>query len=788
MAEVESPPSQEETRDALRKVQEYERWVRLLDAQLRVLERERQKLSAVVNHADAGFLVIESELRVVWANDVSARILGAGAHAGNLVGRDCAAVLCGNSRQCASCPAAIPFVSRAVAHHEMNLTVAGQTRHIYVTAMPILSPSGEVDQTMVMVQDVSDLAVLRRSQEALRASEGRLRLLIGQMPAILWSVDRELRFTSSIGAGLTNLGLEANAVAGGALQDYFGTQDPDFPPIAAHLRAIAGESVSFEMDWKDRVFQAHVEPFVDDGGQVIGAVGAALDITERKRAEEASRQSEARKGAILDTALDAIITMDHRGRITEFNPAAERLFGYRREEILGQELAERLIPPELRAAHRRGMERHLASGEGCVIGRRLELNALHRDGREFPVEISITRIAVDGPPCFTGYVRDLTERKQAEDALRQREEQLRHAQKMEAIGTLAGGVAHDFNNILTGILGYAQLLRREALAGSPSARAAEVIEKGATRAAALTQQLLGFARKGKNQDVSIDLHATIREVVGLLEHSLNKNITIHQDLAAEAAHVRGDPGQLQQVILNLAVNARDAMPAGGELSFITRHVEPGSAVLLTIADTGCGIPVEHRDRIFEPFFTTKQHGKGTGMGLAMVYGIVRNHGGTIRVDSEVGRGTNILVQLPRAGQPAGEPLERAEKLVRGTGRVLVVDDEEIVRSTAAELLEELGYDVVVATDGAEALEIYTKYGREIDAVLIDLVMPRMGGSECFRALKGLNPDVRAILSTGYGFSVTVQELLDEGMVGFVPKPYQFSQLSEMVARAVRRGH
>ena len=664
-----SPASSSREEELRRQVEHYERLTRLMDGQIRVLERERQKLSAVVNHADAGFLVFDAGGRVVWASDFFASRLSAGTHPAALTGRACHELLCRQDATCATCPAAVPFSTRSVAHRELKLVLDGKERTIYATAMPILTPGGQVDQTMVMVQDISDLEVLR--------------------------------------------------------------------------------------------------------------------------------SSEARKDAVLRTALDAVITMSHEGRITEFNPAAEAMFGYARGEVLGHPLADLIIPERFREAHTQGLAHLIEHGESKVVGRRIEISALRRDGTEFPVEIAITRIPLVGAPTFTGYIRDLTERKQAEEKLRESEEQLRQSHKMEAIGTLAGGVAHDFNNILTAILGYAALLKRGLDSPESTGRAADVIEKAAQRGAALTRQLLGFARKGKNQTVPVDLAAAIREVLELLHRTLDKNIRITQPPGAERLFVTGDPAQLQQVILNLAVNARDAMPDGGELTFAVAPVRldeagcrrvpgtrPGEHVRLTIKDTGCGIPEDVMARIFEPFFTTKERGKGTGMGLAMVYGIVENHGGGIRVESRVGAGTTFEIFLPRgAGAPVEVPVE-PQPGVRGAGRVLVVDDEDAVREVTADLLKDLGYDVATAVDGVDAVEYYSRHADEIDLILVDLVMPRMGGRECFRALKELNPDVRAILCTGYGFNIAAQELLDEGILDFISKPFEPGRLSAVVSRSL----
>jgi PAS domain S-box-containing protein len=789
-----------ESIDALRRrLVEYERLVRMLDAQVHVLERERKKLSAVVGHGDVGFFVVDASLHVVWSNEFFSRHLKDRRGPERIVGEACNRALCRQHTLCDGCPAAAAFSSEATSHRELTLEFDGVKRVLYATAIPILSTQGAVEQLMMMVQDVSDLDVLRASERMLRDSEGRMRLLVEQMPAVMWSTDPNLVFTSSVGSALRHLGLKASEAVGRSLFDYFGTQDRAFPPIAAHVAALSGKSVTYEMEWNGRVFDTYVEPLLGNDRGIIGTVGLALDVTERRAAEAAGRQSEARKHAILEAALDAIVLMDDEGRVVEFNPAAEAMFGYARAEVLARPLADVIIPARLRGVHEDGLARFLATGEGAVVGRRVESTAMRKDGSELPVELAITRIPLDGPPSFTGHIRDLTDRKQAESELRERDEQLRQSQRMEAIGTLAGGVAHDFNNILTAILGYAGLLKRLTPRVDGVQRAADVVEKAAQRGAMLTQQLLGFARKGKNESAVVDLAAICEEVMGLLQRTIEKSITVRRTSSTTPAVVIGDPGQLQQVVLNLAINARDAMPDGGALTIDTSVValsadecrrrpgtRPGSHVRLEVTDTGCGIADEIRGRIFEPFFTTKELGKGTGMGLAMVYGIVQNHGGSIGVRSQVGRGTTFEIFLPHAlGAVATEAQHHGETAPAGAGRVLVVDDEDAVREVAADILASLGYHVTTARDGATAVDQFRERHHEVDVVLLDLAMPGMGGGECFRALKSIDPAVKAVLCTGYGFNVAAQQLLDEGMIGFVAKPYEIDRLSDAIAQALR---
>ena len=790
MPSAERPDFPESAASLRWRLDESQRWAQVLDSQVQVLERERQKLAAVVGHGDLGFLVVDPELKVTWANEFFARHVGRVPDSRRLIGLGCNRALCHKDLACDRCPVAAAVESQSVAHHELSLDVDDLSHLFYVTAIPMLSPKGHVEQTMVMVQDVSDLEALRRSERMLRDSERRLRMIVGQMPAVMWSTDLELRFTSVVGSALSDLGLEPDALIGKTVYEHLGARASQSVVIAAHARAMSGESVSFESETNGRVLEAYLEPLLGEDRRIVGCVGLALDMTERRQTELAGRLSEARKHAILQTALDAIVSFDHESRITEFNPAAEALFGYTWEEAMGRPLADVLIPPRLRDAHRDEFARNLAAGETHAIGRRIETTAMRKDGSEVPVELAIIRIALDGPPAFTGFIRDLTDRKQAEEALKERDEQLRQSQKMEAIGILAGGVAHDFNNILTAIAGYAALLQRGEQSVETVKKAAAVMEAASKRGAALTQQLLGFARKGKNQTVPVDLGAVLDEVVRLLQRTIEKEILVHRAPSTPNLSVIGDPGQIQQVILNLSVNARDAMPDGGELTLNIGAVELGADeyVRLSVTDTGSGIPDDVRDRIFEPFFTTKDIGKGTGMGLAMVYGIVQNHGGLINVLSAVGMGTTFEILLPR-----GPDIDRAgvvelgAQAHGGTGRILVVEDEECVREVAVDLLRELGYDVSTASDGLEAIDHFAQFHHEIDAVLLDLAMPNMGGRECFRALKEINPGVRAVLCTGYGFNVATQQLLDEGMVAIVAKPYELEKLSEAIALAVNGG-
>jgi len=527
---------------------------------------------------------------------------------------------------------------------------------------------------------------------------------------------------------------------------------------------------------------------VEVGGRRL-VLGSARDITERKQKESEVRASENKYRTLTENLPQKIFLKDTNSVYVSCNQNYARDLGIKPEQIVGRTDYE-FFPNELAEKYRADDRRIMQSGQTVDIEEPYLQQGQERTVHTVKTPVRDERGNVVG---VLGIFWDITEQ-------RELEEQLRHSQKMEAIGRLAGGIAHDFNNLLTAILGYAELLKRHALPGSETYEAAQTIEKAAERAAELSRQLLGFARRGKHQNVPVDLHAEIQEVVALLSRTIEKSIRITQHLDAEHPFVMGDPAQIEQVILNLAVNARDAMPEGGELAFSTQLVDLdeqycrtraeaacGRYLLLAVTDTGCGIPQETLKHIFEPFFTTKGDRKAVGLGLATVYGIVRNHGGFVRVYSEVGQGSTFKVYLPVAAgvSPDQQKPGPAEGAFAGA-RILLVDDEQVVREVACGMLRRLGYQATAAASGKEAVEHYRQASRDIDLVIIDMVMPEMDGRACFRALKEINPDLKAVLSTGYGLNGKAQEIMDLGMMEFVQKPYRMDQLDAAVKAALSR--
>jgi PAS domain S-box-containing protein len=541
-------------------------------------------------------------------------------------------------------------------------------------------------------------------------------------------------------------------------------------------------------DGEVRWLETFVSPVEFSGRRALQS--AIVDITERRRMEEALRRSEERHRVVSELTSDCAfsyrVDRDGTSELEWVTGAVQRITGYTMEEVQERGGWESLVDPEDRAVARRHAA-ELRHGEPRTVEYRIATKA---GKTRWIVIYARPESGPDGVLRVLGAVQDITEKRRTEEERNRLEDHLRHVQKMDAIGQLAGGVAHDFNNLLTAILGYANMIESVEPTDPTIVKAAEVIERAALRASELTRQLLGFARRGKLQEVAVDLHLTIDEVAMILGRTVDPRKRIVRRYEARRADVRGDPGQIQQVIMNLAVNAADAIPEEGRIVLGTRLVDPDANdgppwLEVTVEDDGVGIPPEIQDRIFEPFFTTKRQGEGTGMGLAMVYGIVENHGGTVRVESETGRGSTFWIRLPLDVAQAPRRVEpRPVTTAMGSGRVLVVDDEETVRQTLGHMLEALGYEVVLAENGLEGLETYRIERDDIDLVILDIIMPVMNGEDCYRELRRCDPAVRVLLTTGHALEGAAQRLLDQGVEGFVQKPFRMSDLAGAVSRAL----
>jgi len=508
----------------------------------------------------------------------------------------------------------------------------------------------------------------------------------------------------------------------------------------------------------------------------------------------ALEESHDRYRAGVEAALDAIVTINESGRIVEFNPAAEQMFGHSRAETLDSPLAESLIPERMRAAHRHSLRNYLQHGETRVLGRKLEMKALRADGSEFPVEISVQPLSVLGRPHFSAYLRDLTDQYAANQELRNAEQQLAQARRLEAIGRLAGGVSHDFNNLLLAINGHTELLlARDDLDGE-ARECLEQIEHAGQQATAVTQQLMAFSRSGHLSPALTDANQQIRNLVAMMERLLPESICIRTELAPDIWPLQADPARLEQALLNLVLNAGDAMADGGELRLSTRNVmlneedslrmeglQPGPHIEIQVSDTGKGMDEDTATRAFEPFFTTKTTGEGTGLGLATAYGSVRQSGGAILLTSQEGAGSTFTVILPRATTPEELSEEGANSsTTRGGETILVVEDQPALRKLLQRSLGDQGYHVLLATNGIDAIEQAQGLDGRIDLLITDMVMPRLGGAGTVARLRADHPDLKVIFISGYAGEFTDDPKVREDGTLFLQKPFRLKVLGERV--------
>jgi PAS domain S-box-containing protein len=637
----------------------------------------------------------------------------------------------------------------------------------------------------------ADLRRREQIEAQLRETETSFRYLFEKNPNPMWVFDHE---TLDI--------LEVNEAAaehyGYSLEEFRQMRitelrpAEDIPQLKSYISdrppGLKGAGQWRHVTRDGRTIDVEIVSYALQFRQRAAALVVARDITNSKRAEEALRESEAASRGVLDSALDAYIRMDEAGRITEWNLMAEQTFGWARSEAVGSLLDKILIPPAQRKAHRRGLARFLATGEAPILNRRIEVQALHRNGKEFPVEITILAVRTNKGQVFSAFLRDLTEKKQAEAHLRQ-------AQKMEAVGQLTGGIAHDFNNLLTVIIGNLELAGTQDADDPFLASCTKQALAAAERGASLTHRLLAFSRQQALQPMRTDLKEMIGGMISLLRRTLGEDIEIEVRLAEGLWPELADKSQAESALLNLAINARDAMPDGGKLTIEASNVtldaeyaernaevEPGDYVMLAVTDTGTGMPPEVVERAFDPFFTTKEIGKGTGLGLSMIYGFAKQSGGHLKIYSELGHGTTVRLYLPRAtpvqAKPSAPPV--AEKDTCGNETILVVEDEEAVRKLVVRNLQSMGYRVIEAADAVQAAELL-RGDEPIDLLFTDVVLPGgMTGRQLADEARALRPDMQVLFTSGYTQnSIVHQGKLDTG-VHLLSKPYRRNDLSRKI--------
>jgi PAS domain S-box-containing protein len=540
--------------------------------------------------------------------------------------------------------------------------------------------------------------------------------------------------------------------------------------------------------------ECHAYPIKDSAGNVIRAIETLNDVTDRVRLEQMLKESEEKYRDLYDNAPDGYYSLAGNGLIVEANRTFLQMLGYRRDEAIGKLYIEDLLSDDSVQTCRAKFPELKKAGHM----RNLELTMVKKDGTLLPVTMHATAV-YDGEDNFVmsrSVIRDITERKGIDEERRKLQEQLFQSQKLEALGTLAGGIAHDFNNLLASILGYASLAKTDLHPDNPVYQHVDIIETASLRASELTQQLLAFAKGGKYDAKPTDVNAIVREVVALLSRLIEKNITIVFAADSNLRRAVCDAGQIQQAIMNICLNGRDAMSRGGTLTVRTENVRlemkdvqflvdvpPGDYVRISVSDTGMGMDRETRERLFEPFFTTKE--QGTGLGLALAYGTIKKHGGFIQVFSEPDKGSTFEVNLLAC--MSDEACVKKKDIVglrRGAETILVVDDEPMVRQLARDVLNRYGYTVLTAGGGEEAIDAFRQRSAEIDAVILDMVMPAMEGREVFRSLQEIKPGVKVIVSSGYGHDRDADDLIEQGARSFVQKPFRIAELVKVVGEVM----
>ena len=551
-----------------------------------------------------------------------------------------------------------------------------------------------------------------------------------------------------------------------------------------HNQKINLETTHYHKNGDSIPVEIHSRVITYKGRNVI--LNVARNISKRTEAEKALRESEERYRSVVENSRDGIMVMNDGFQIIYANEVLSKILGYSNKEIQGSYFKKYLTPDSLEPAE----DFFIDSFRGEMIPSGLVCTIIDKKGKERPVKIGANRFEdSSGKVKLVGQLSDITDKLTAEREKKNLEAQLIHAQKMEAIGTLAGGIAHDFNNILMGIQGYLSLMRLNQEAENSSGKYIQGIEENVMSAANLTEQLLGFARKGKYTPRTTCLNDVVEKSTRMFTRT-KKEISVHKRFQEDIWNVEVDQGQIEQVLINLYLNAWHAMPEGGNLYIQTENVtlgdeyckpfevDGGNYVKTSVTDSGIGMDKETMERIFEPFFTTKEIGKGTGLGLASAYGIIKNHNGIIRVYSEKGHGATFVIYLPASD--IDELVDSAPEymLVKGKERILLVDDEEGPILVEELMLKELGYEVLTARSGMEAIDLYNDISGKLDLVALDMIMPEKSGRATYEELKKINPDVKVLLVSGYSLNKQVEEMMDQGCNGFIQKPFDILELSQ----------
>ncbi|MBU2551648.1 MAG: PAS domain S-box protein [Proteobacteria bacterium] len=671
----------------------------------------------------------------------------------------------------------------------------GTVAVVHAIGHVFLDAEGKAFKMVGIVQDITDP---KQAEEALRESEERHRTILRTAIDGFWMADMQGRFLEVNEAYCRMSGYSEQELLGMSISDieYIDTS----ADTAGYMQRIVAQGEDrFETRHRHKdgnIFdvEVSVKYLPGQGGR---SVAFLRDITGRKRAEKEQREKQELFRDVFEQAAVGMSILSPSGVWLQVNQRLSHILGYSEEELLDINFRD-ITPAE---SVDNDVERVRQMVAGIRNADSWEKRYIRKDGQVIWVRITtaLTRDQDGRPKYFLTVTEDINELKETEKDKAVLQLQLQQAHKIEAIGTLAGGIAHDFNNLLQAINGYTQLLLMDKAEQDPEYPSLMAIQNAGTRASNLVRQLLLFSRKAEIVRRPVDLNLEIEQARRILERTIPKMVDIEVHPGGRLWPVLADPVQVEQILLNLGTNAADAMPDGGKLvietadiilddDYAQRHLDaqPGRYVLITVSDTGHGMDQETMEKIFDPFFTTKEFGQGTGLGLASVYGIVKNHGGNILCYSEVGQGTSFKIYMPAMEQPEtlGENDEAPQPIQSGTETILFVDDEAPIRDFGFNALHHFGYQVMTATNGQEALQIYTEKKDGIDLVILDIGMPVMGGHQCLVELRKVNPSVRVLIASGYSINGHARKVMDSGAMGFISKPYQINELLSRVRSAL----